>query len=57
MPAGEYALVGVAVSTFAADRAGVAERAGVADKVGVANKVAGNAGHFGRAVGLKEAGS
>ena len=45
MPAGGYALVGVAVSTFAADRAGVAD------------KVAGNAGHFGRAVGLKEAGS
>ena len=51
MPAGGYALVGVAVSTFAADRAGVA------DRVGVAGKVAGNAGHFGRAVGLKEAGS
>ena len=43
--------MGVAVSTFAADRAGVAER------VGVANKVAGNAGRLGRAVGLKEAGS
>ena len=39
--------MGVAVSTFAADRAGVA------DRVGVADKVAGNAGHFGRAVGLK----
>ena len=57
MPAGEYALVGVAVSTFAADRAGVAERVGVADKVGVVNKVAGNAGRLGRAVGLKEADS
>ena len=49
--------MGVAVSTFAADRAGVADRVGVADKVGVVNKVAGNAGHFGRAVGLKEADS
>ena len=49
--------MGVAVSTFAADRAGVADRVGVADKVGVVNKVAGNAGHFGRALGLKEAGS
>ena len=45
MPAGVYALAGVAVSTS------------VADRVGVADKVAGNAGHFGRAVGLKEAGS
>ena len=49
--------MGVAVSTFAADRAGVADRVGVADKVGVVNKVAGNAGRLGRAVGLKEAGS
>ena len=43
--------MGVAVSTFAADRVGVA------DKVGVVNKVAGNAGRLGRAVGLKEADS